>query len=457
MDKPLLGILMLLLLPFMAGEQLFAANENESADEVREDKGKIQKYMRSSLGTVMVYHPEDEFGADIGNAFLAMPKPDKYNDHDVLLKVLYNDSIVVRGRRKTGLYKAQYGNSLSKKEVRKNGETLEDLLNSRQYAKAMVARWFNFLKTDSGYVFNADLIRERGLYNATEADVDLALKTTRGVALLSDEGEELIGNTYVLVNDMTYITAEERAAAAKVALSILGGIMDGIVGGHAGSDLADAGGDIADSFTGFTVKNHSYLFRLVWNDSIAAEFYQRYYTEIPDTAKIMAFFRDSSTFRLEYVAHEYESGSKTTLKGNYDRSDLVKIVCTRSIDKNIAALQLQYEDFKVKTPITEVLYNAKGKATGYAAQIGLKESISEKSTFSVLQQSYDPETNQTGYKVVAKLKPVKGKIWDNRYMATAEKDEGSELSYTTFKKTSGGDIYPGMLIVEGNYKKASDD
>lgn len=33
-------------------------------------------------------------------------------------------------------------------------------------------------------------------------------------------------------------------------------------------------------------------------------------------------------------------------------------------------------------------------------------------------------------------------------MAIDDKAIGSDLSYTTFKKVSGGDFYPGMLIRE---------
>ena len=77
---------------------------------------------------------------------------------------------------------------------------------------------------------------------------------------------------------------------------------------------------------------------------------------------------------MNYVAHEYECSEKTVAKGKkVDREKLIKMVCTRSIDKNIAALQLQYEDFKVKTPVYEEVFNEKGKSLGYAVKIGLKE------------------------------------------------------------------------------------
>jgi hypothetical protein len=114
---------------------------------------------------------------------------------------------------------------------------------------------------------------------------------------------------------------------------------------------------------------------------------------------------------------------------------------------------LAYEDFKVKTPIYEVLSNNAGKTIGYTAKIGMKEGISEKSKFQVVRCLRDTATNRTTYRYVATLKPVKGKIWDNRYNAVTEKAPGSGLDATQFKKVSGGEVLPGMLIIEGSYRK----
>ena len=228
--------------------------------------------------------------------------------------------------------------------------------------------------------------------------------------------------------------------------------MDALFGGDTGKNLASTAGAIADSFTGFKVKTHSYLYQLDWNDSIA----NIYYTATPDSAKIMAFMDDNSLFRVRYVAHEYEFDKKSTLKGQYERSELVKTICARSMDKNIVALAKQYEDFKVKTPVYSVLYNDKGHIQGYAAKIGMKEGISDKSKFQVVQRVIDTKTEKTTYKYVATVKPIKGKVWDNRYNAVIEQGQGSDLSYTTFKKTSGGEILPGMLLIEGKYRKVTE-
>lgn len=430
-----------------------------------QEKGVLEEYRRNSIATMMVYHSEDSFGIHIHEAFQSIPIPDKYDDHSIGWNVIFNDSITGVKRKSNGLIKAEYGKPLSKKDVEKNGKALEKVLNDAQCAKIMVAKWFGMNLADSTCNiwdgFNMDVIKQRGQYNASDVDVSAALNTSRGLAILADAGEELLNNSFILINDMTYVTAEEKAAAAKTTMKVLGGLLDAFLGGSVGRQLANAGSKIADSFTGFTVKTHSYLFQLEWNDSIANTFYDKHYVENPtcteDSAKIVAFLQDTSLFTLKYVAHEYEYDGKSTLKGKYSREELVKTVCTQSMDKNIAALQLAYEDFKVKTPIYEIITNEKGKITGYTAKIGLKEGITEKSSFQVVQRILDPKTNRTKYRYVATLVPIKGKIWDNRYNAVLEEAPGSELSATTFKKKTGGEILPGMLIIEGKYSKVKSE
>ena len=412
-------------------------------------------YRRNSLATILVFHPEDEFGMEIFKAFDSLPIPDKYDDHTIPdFRVIDNSEVWGIQKKDSGYYKATYMHALSDKELKANAHYTEDLLNNAGMAKEMVAKWFGF-QGDSveNATFNTLLIQERGQYNASDVDVSLALHTTRGLATLSDAGEELIDQTFVLVNDVTYVTAEQRAQTAKVTMSVLGGLLDAFAGGTAGRDLAKAGAAIADSFTGFKVKTHSYLYQLVWNDSIAAIFYQQHYTSTPNPEKVQAFLDDNTTYRLKYVAHEYEFDEKAVLKGEYTRTELVRTICARSMDKNIVSLAKQYEDFKVKTPVYQVLYDDKGHIQGYAAKIGLKEGITDTSKFQVVQRVTNPETNKTTYKYIATVKPVKGAVWDNRYNAVLEQADGSALPYTTFKKVGGGEILPGMLLIEGKFSQ----
>ena len=59
---------------------LMAASTNIYADN--DNEGKELKYRRSSLYSLMVNHTDQNFAKEIREAFVQMPVPDKYNDHD---------------------------------------------------------------------------------------------------------------------------------------------------------------------------------------------------------------------------------------------------------------------------------------------------------------------------------------------------------------------------------------
>ena len=203
---------------------------------------------------------------------------------------------------------------------------------------------------------------------------------------------------------------------------------------------------------GFRVIVTSYLYRLEWNEEVANTFYQDYYTDASslEPHKIAAFQQDRTTFRLKYIGHQIIDSGKTSMNGieaaNNDalKSQMIRKVCTRALDKSIVELQKEHEEFKVKVPILKV-------EPYIAAQIGLKEGLTSKSKFEVLEQ-YQDENGRTRYKRVGVVKP-EGTIWDNRYMAVEEKASGANLNETRFKKVSGGTFYPGMLLREIKFKK----
>lgn len=74
----------------------------------------------------------------------------------------------------------------------------------------------------------------------------------------------------------------------------------------------------------------------------------------------------------------------------------------------------------------------------------MKEGITSDSKFEVLERQL--KDGKTIYKRVGVIKPIGNMIWDNRFMAVEEGTYGANLGCTTFKKVSGGDFYPGMLI-----------
>ena len=224
-------------------------------------------------------------------------------------------------------------------------------------------------------------------------------------------------------------------------------MLDVLSGGNSGRRLAENVGDIADKFTGFKVFTHSYLYQLEWNDSIANLFYDKYYTVEPNADKVRAFLEDRTTFKLKYLGNESATSEKTTTNGTYSRDDLLQMISVRSIDNNVAKLQKRFNAFRVSAPITSIEYDKKGNVTGFRALIGEKEGVADDITYEVMRCVYDK--GRLKYERVAVLKPVKNRIWDNRFNAIIENDEDGDNAGTLFKitdKTNASKVSVGMLI-----------
>lgn len=393
-----------------------------------------QAYRRSSLYTLLITHSSEKFGSDIKDVFITMPTPEKFDNHDLNIKTIEHKGLIHKPK--------------------KQGEWRE-LTNFIQYndvAKHSIARWFNRDKATGA--FNMILVAQRGHYNATELDLQLANASVRGTGLLADAGEELIGNTFIMVNDINYVDKEERGKMWGNILqgtAILAGAVVEASGnketGDAITSLGESAKDIADRIAGFRVIVTSYLYKLEWNDDVAGTFYENYYTELTflDTEKVRNFVSDKTSFKLKYIGHQIVDSGNTSMNGikaandNALKSQMIRKVCTRALDNSIVELQKEHEEFKVKVPILKI-------EPYISAQIGLKEGLTKKSKFEVLKQYID-ENGRTKYKKVGVVQP-EGQIWDNRYMAVEEKAIGANLKETRFKKVSGGKFYTGMLLRE---------
>lgn len=387
------------------------------ACQIQAQEESEMKYRRGSLYSMMVNHEGREFGDEIKDVFLKIPVPDKYNDHDLSVKVVYTPG----------------------KKLDKDHAEIDEFIRNNGIASRMVGRWFN--RDYMTGVCDVELVKERGLYNASELDKAVASKSQRGNALLEDAGEELIGNTFLIVNDIRYIDRSKGSG-------VWGGIMKGLgtaaaiyTGETSYMDLGFSTGNLIETYKGFKVNIDTYLYQLVWDEEIATKFYMDYYTASVDKEKVNAFNKNRKMFRLKYIGSQHSDGSNTSFLGINldDPQQMVRKACQRAIDENIASLQRNFEQFKIKTPLISV--------SPLKAYIGLKEGITGKSKFEVLEAEMTKEGKMI-YKRVGVIQPKENLIWDNRYMASEEQAYGSDFGFTTFRKVSGGDFYPGMLIRE---------
>lgn len=376
-------------------------------------------YRRNSLYSLMISDTTQRYDWRIRQQFLEIPTPDKYNDSDLSVK------FIMGGKRK-----------VKQRDV-------EEFLTKNNIASHLVANWFN--RDPFTGICNLEKVKSRGLYSASESDKLIASYTVRGKSKLEDSGEDLIANTFVIVNYIHYEDKEKQGEIAGIILGILFSAAQATgnaMGYNTGNtDWGQNMMQLMQTLKGFKVKISTQLYRLEWNEEIAYEFFSKMYTEKPDVTKKKYFETHRNIFKLTYVGEQRSSGSEVSFLGvNLDEpSEMIRKAVARAIDENIANLQKNFESFKVKVPLSSI--------APLSAQIGKKEGVTEKSVYEVLE----PQVKENGkivYKRVGTVKPIKGIIWDNRYMAAEEGADGSTIGYTAFKKITGDNFTPGMLLRE---------
>lgn len=424
-------------------------------------------YKRSSLYTIILDDHglmNNEKAEIIKTTFAETPLPEKFNDHNLAIRtfnprkypVTKEEVEAVTGKpkkKKGGFGKAIGGFAkgiasettaglVDTTDTNKLPAIFLKYFNEEKVANKLVAKWYNesdsYDATNNSY-FNMELIKQRGLYNASEFDKQVADKSQRGIAMLADAGEELIKNTFVVGIRFNYVSKEELAkqlsATSSTVSSLFGGVAASIT-----DAVVQTGSSIAGK--GYVIKATAFLYQLDWNEEVNTKFYTDFYG-----AADLTEFQNSDIFKLTYLGSESEwADIQSTSFSNRTEKDLVERATVRAVDEVIAKLQKKYEPFRTKTP----LLTTEPEVT---AAIGLKEGLKGGDKFEVLEKNVDPETMVTTYKRVATIKVDKNKIWDNRFAADEEQAEnaangkGAAQTISTTSFTGGNKkIYPGMLI-----------
>lgn len=378
------------------------------------------KYRRSSLYTLMIDDPSRVRYETIKGAFMRAPFPEKFNNHQLPTRSITEDS-----------------------KKKNQEENISAFLEREQVAKNLVAKWFN--RSSKGG-FNMNLVAERGSYDASEMDAKKALMNKRGLALLADAGEELIGNTFVLVSDFKYTNKEE--VAKQVTGLLTQALADAAAQGNSDAkstkQIEATNKVVTELGSGYVIVTTSYLYQLIWDDSTSAVFYNQYWTDDAsiDTNRVKAF-NQSKIFKFKYIGSEKSWADVQALKSmNINEDTLIAHATIKATDQVIAKLQRNHEEFRTKSPLINT--------DPISAQVGLKEGLEYGDKFQVLEQVID-ENGKTTYNKVGMIKTSREfGIWDNRYMAGSGTDTTGMPQYTGFKKISGGDFYPGMLIRQKN-------
>lgn len=377
------------------------------------------RYERVSLCQFMVTYPHKVYCRELEHEYESLPFPNRFNNHNLGVNFIQFPS--------------------DKDSPR---SLIDNFLTDAGVGQKCVSKWFGRSKKNGGR-FSTDLLKERGHYNATLSEAAIARSMVRGAAWLADGGERLLGYTFVVVHDPVPLDAElkQNHIGFNKTRKTSGGeihLNDSIERAeynrqfHAGEHKRSS----------YEVKCNSYLYRLKWNDEIAAKFYTTYYSENPDDALRAAYDADRNLFRLEYVgviSNTLNQKRERRIKSN---EQLVKTALARVIDLNLAQLQIACPDFRVKSTL---VVGDDGKLT---SQIGLKEDVSPDTMFEVLERVEDSE-GRLSYERVGLVRPVKGQIWDNRFNAydIADGRDDAGLNATTFEPVGSlSDPYSGLIL-----------
>jgi hypothetical protein len=415
----------------------------QSADEV--------KYRRSSLH-VMLMEDNDldpRYKEIIVNTFLNADFPDKYDNHDIGIASHDILSIPI-AEIEEGEEVEKKSKEEEKQDKRLKGvdKKIEKFLKEEGVAGKLVAKWFS-RKNDGS--FSTELIAERGSYDATTLDVSKAKMQSNTVSTqMEDAGYELIGNTFLIVNKANFIENEVGAAIAHELAKV--GIAT-MKQENAMQKLAkDAASATAEALyertrKGYTVGTRSFLYKLTWNDSISDIFYTDYWVDesmsIDDKKLKKDLFDNTDLFAMEFVGMEKATVVVFNLKAeNLTTQQIIGEATIRTGNKVFAKLQKEYDVFKPKTPLAQV--ENKGKLC--TAKIGLKEGLTGKEKFDVLEQFVNKE-GLTEYKSIGTIKIDKKNIWDNQFYASEPPViEGEIKIQATHFKGCKKKYYAGLLI-----------
>lgn len=413
-------------------------------------------YMRSSLEMVYIdsdYFPNKELVDKAWNEYMDPEKnfPNQYNKHGA------NIGTVNQG-----------GNTkLSDEDMAK---AISKYMENNLIANKLVMRWFNYNPNgkkayDIDYpenpeaMINMQTIFERGYYtvNAGDENVSMAaLKRDKDIQI-KELSMKLIPFTFMTFTKLDFYENEpvargvRDAAIATAEVAYKKAVNDGTDPKSAKFwyDIAVAGANAVYNSTkdGYTLRSHTWLYRLVWDEEMELYFNN-------EVIKNPRLLETSNKFKMEYV--DCQSNTSTVII-SLTRSfeEIINLTMVRNLNKVFDKLQDRNDVFKVWTPLLDFYslvsprLEARITVDGntITAKIGTKEGLRGGEKFSV----YDDDGMFYGY-VIAQ----NGMIWDNgeendydgqdKYEPQVDK-KGNLVTCTTFKAEKLKNARTGLIIM----------
>lgn len=343
-------------------------------------------YDRSSMTIILLDHQEVANSPKLTNGIGGVLVPDKYFDNKIDIKSV----------------KAPFAPNF----IGDVTNSIKEVLNKEKIGNKIISCWY--ARQNDG-TMSADVFLERGMYNATDADVLKAKGTKRGVEALKDYGDKLIGKSYVVAIDYTDLKAIDD-----------------------------------DKYRGWSSLVKVYLYKVIFNEDIQSKLYNDLWIYSEDSPEVKANKKaafEQMTFDLEYVSQASASDTETESKTNTSKivvpktnDELLAIMMQKGLESCMYNIEKNIEDLRVKTSIYQT--------RPIRAKIGKKEGLAVDHRYFVYEYVYNEKTNTS--EAVRRSVIRAKKVADNRNIATGS----SEMS--TFYQVAGGHLENGFTLQQRN-------
>jgi hypothetical protein len=307
-------------------------------------------------------------------------------------------------------------------------DAIQKFLVKQKYGNQIIDFWFN---KDVNGLMSPDIFLDRGLYNAKDEDVIRSHAMKRGLDYVKDYGENLIGNSHVIVLRIDNIIKVQENTGLDQLKSLMGKGKFRL---------------FKSNYRGYVATVTAFLYRINFDKSQREYFYQNCWIYPEDSEEIkkqkMECFNQMNigfTFvkKETFMSKRIKEVQKFPLnifirKPSYDK--LMDRLSEKIQEETIAKLARDYEQFEVKVPV----YNV----NPISAKVGKKEGLRPDDRFFVYEYSIDEKSNKPIVEKVAEARA--SNTVDNRHVATGS------TAQSKFRQTWGLNTEPGLLMIEKN-------
>jgi len=363
--------------------------------------GQMKEYNRNSLTILLV--EGGKYSSELKNAMNTVVVPEKF-DNNMLDKRIMPEL--------------------------PNSEAVRKQLETMKVPNDIISKWFS--RSDNGK-FDMSVVYNRGLYNASDADVIRASAAKLGMAKLKDAGEKLIKQSYVMVlcfgtiKTMDQIYDEMDAARRKTAKA-------------QNKEFKP----VARTKNGYRGEVAGFLYRLSDVPQAMDNFYSNmwiYDEDAPDVVAAKRQMFDTTSFKLvkvtqtttTYEASQYNTGEQKS------KSELFSMLVNGSVHNLVKSFENSVEEWKVRTALYSVF--------PLRAKIGTKENLTVEDRYFV----YEFRMNQNNQVYADRRGVVRAKkVVNNSQMAQGNTNENLKQTTSKFYQIAGHKLEPGMFLEQSN-------